>query len=47
MLEIKHFSFQLVLHNINKGKFICQVLCETSIKKLGLLQFELFTQRKL
>lgn len=47
MLEIKHFSSQLVLHNINKGKFICQLLCETSIKEFRLLRIALFPQRKL
>lgn len=29
MLEIQHLSSELVLHDINKGKFIGQVLQET------------------
>lgn len=29
MLEIQHLSSELVLHNINKGEFISQVLQET------------------
>lgn len=29
MLEIQHLSSELVLHNINKGEFISQVLRET------------------
>lgn len=28
MLEIQHLSSELVLHNINKGEFISQVLQE-------------------